>query len=274
MPDDETIIWAARETSNGDASFHAAPLDVGPMLAEGLYDRKESVVMTSATLSTEGNFGYFKGRTGLPEDSDELLVGSPFDYQKAALLLMPSDMPTPTTDGYAGALARVLADLGTSLGGRTMALFTSYSSLRAVANRIRAPLQAEGIQVLAQSIDGPPQQLIARFTHDPRSVLLGTASFWEGVDLPNGVLQALVLTRLPFPGAHRPGGQGQVGTVRRPVQAVFDSPGRVAIPAGHRPADSQQRGQGDHSGVGPKNHGAVVWAVVPEVDTAVYDETV
>ena len=197
-PDDGTIIWAARETSNGDASFHAAPLDVGPMLAEGLYDRKESVVMTSATLSTEGNFGYFKSRTGLTEDSDELLVGSPFDYQKAALLLMPSDMPTPTTDGYANALARVLVDLGMSLGGRTMALFTSYSSLRAVANRIRAPLQAEGIQVLAQSVDGPPQQLIARFTQDPRSVLLGTASFWEGVDLPNGLLQALVLTRLPF----------------------------------------------------------------------------
>ena len=197
-PDDGTIHWAARDPSKGDASFHAAPLDVGPMLAEGLYARKECVVMTSATLSTEGNFDYFKRRTGLPEESEELLVGSPFDYQKAALLLIPSDMPAPTTEGYVEALARVLVDLGGSLGGRTMALFTSYSSLRAVANRVRAPLQAEGIQVLAQSIDGPPQQLISRFTDNPRSVLLGTSSFWEGVDLPNGVLQALVLTRLPF----------------------------------------------------------------------------
>ena len=79
-----------------------------------------------------------------------------------------------------------------------MALFTSYASLRGVANRVRAPLLAEGIQVLAQSVDGRPQQLITRFTDDPSSVLLGTASFWEGVDLPNGVLKALVLTRLPF----------------------------------------------------------------------------
>lgn len=79
-----------------------------------------------------------------------------------------------------------------------MALFTSYSALRGVANRVRAPLMAEGIQVLAQSIDGPPQQLIARFTENPRSLLLGTSSFWEGVDLPSGVLKALVLTRLPF----------------------------------------------------------------------------
>ena len=197
-PDDQAIHWVARDTSKRDMSFHAAPLDVGPTLAEGLYGRKECVVMTSATLSTEGNFDYFRRRTGLPEDSEELLVGSPFDYQRAALLLIPEDMPSPTTEGYVGAISRALVDLGRSLGGRTMALFTSYSALRGVANRLRAPLQAEGIQVLAQSIDGPPQQLISRFTNNPRSVLLGTASFWEGVDLPNGVLQALVLTRLPF----------------------------------------------------------------------------
>ena len=197
-PDDQAIHWVARNASKADVSFHAAPLDVGPTLAEGLYGRKESVVMTSATLSTEGNFDYFRRRTGLPEDSEELLVGSPFDYQKAALLLLPEDMPSPTSDEYIGALSRVLLDLGRSLGGRTMALFTSYAALRGVASRVRAPLQAEGIQVLAQSIDGRPQQLIARFTDDPRSVLLGTSSFWEGVDLPNGVLQALVLTRLPF----------------------------------------------------------------------------
>ena len=197
-PDGQTIHWVRRDASKGELSFHAAPLDVGPTLAEGLYDRKECVIMTSATLSTEGSFDYFRRRTGLPEDSEELLVGSPFDYQKAALLLLPNDMPAPATEGYVGALARVIVDLGISLGGRTMALFTSYSSLRAVANRVRTSLQAEGIQVLAQSIDGPPQQLIARFINDPRSVLLGTASFWEGVDLPNGVLQALVLTRLPF----------------------------------------------------------------------------
>ena len=197
-PEDKIVHWMARDPSKGDVSFHAVPLEVSATLAEELFSRKECVVMTSATLSTEGNFEYLIRRTGLPEDSDELLVGSPFDYQKAALLLIPEDMPSPNADGYLAAVSHVLADLGRSLGGRTMALFTSYAALRGVANRIREPLLAEGIQVLAQSIDGRPQQLIARFTEEPRSVLLGTASFWEGVDLPSGLLKALVLTRLPF----------------------------------------------------------------------------
>ena len=197
-PEERTVHWMARHPSNGEVSLHAVPLDVGATLAEELFGRKECVVLTSATLSTEGNFEYLTRRTGLPEDSEELLVGSPFDYQKAALLLIPEDMPSPNADGYLDALSRVLVDLGEFLGGRTMALFTSYAALRGVANKIRAPLLSEGIQVLAQSVDGPPQQLIARLTEEPSSVLLGTASFWEGVDLPSGLLKALVLTRLPF----------------------------------------------------------------------------
>ena len=197
-PDDHTIHWMARNPTRGDISLHAAPSEVGTTLADELFARKECVVLTSATLSTESNFDYFKGRNGLPEDSEELLVGSPFDYQKAALLIIPEDMPPPSDGGYLDALSRVLVDLGMSLGGHSMALFTSHAALRGVANRIRASLMADGIQVLAQGIDGPPQQLIGRFTDDPKSVLLGTSSFWEGVDLPSGVLKALVLTRLPF----------------------------------------------------------------------------
>jgi DNA polymerase-3 subunit epsilon/ATP-dependent DNA helicase DinG len=127
-----------------------------------------------------------------------LLVGSPFDYQRAALLMIPDDMPPPSSNNYVSSLSRVLIDLGKSLGGHTMALFTSYASLRAVSQQIRASLSAEGVQVLAQSVDGSPQQLMRRFTENPKSVLLGTSSFWEGVDLPGNVLKALVLTRLPF----------------------------------------------------------------------------
>jgi DNA polymerase-3 subunit epsilon/ATP-dependent DNA helicase DinG len=197
-PDDQTIHWLGRDPAKGNITFHAAPLDVGPTLAGQLFARKECVVMTSATLSTEGNFDYVKRRTGLTEDSDELLVGSPFDYQKAALLLIPEDMPSPTAEGYIDALSKVVADLGKHLGGRTMALFTSHSSLRAVGGQVRARLMADGIQLLAQGIDGSPHQLITRFTEEPRSVLLGTSSFWEGVDLPGGALKALVLARLPF----------------------------------------------------------------------------
>ena len=197
-PNDDTIHWLARDQAKGDASLHSAPLDVGATLSEDLFNKKECVVMTSATLSTNGTFDYFRRRSGVPEESEELLVGSPFNYQKAAVLLIPDDMPAPNADGYLDALSRVLVDLSKSLGGRTMALFTSYSALRGVASRVRTPLMGEGITVLAQSIDGRPQQLISRFADDPKSLLLGTSSFWEGVDLPTGVLKALVLTRLPF----------------------------------------------------------------------------
>ena len=79
-----------------------------------------------------------------------------------------------------------------------MALFTSYAALRATAQRIRAPLAAEGIPVMAQGVDGSAPQLLARFGEEPQSVLLGTSSFWEGVDMPSGAVKALVITRLPF----------------------------------------------------------------------------
>ena len=199
-PIDNDIHWISNDQIRGTpiVSLNSAPLDISGTLAAELFQHKDSVVLTSATLSTEGNFEYFKSRVGVGGDSEELLVGSPFDYQKAALLLIPEDMPPPNSDQYVDAMVRVLTDLGTTMNGHTMALFTSYASLRAVAQRLRAPLMGQDIQVLAQSIDGSAQQLMTRFAEEPNSVLLGTASFWEGVDLPPGLLKALVLTRLPF----------------------------------------------------------------------------
>ena len=199
-PIDNDIHWISNDQIRGNpiVSLNSAPLDISGTLAAELFQHKDSVVLTSATLSTEGNFEYFKSRVGVGDDSEELLVGSPFDYQKAALLLIPEDMPPPNSDQYVDAMVRVLTDLGTTMNGHTMALFTSYASLRAVAQRLRAPLMGQDIQVLAQSIDGSAQQLMTRFAEEPNSVLLGTASFWEGVDLPPGLLKALVLTRLPF----------------------------------------------------------------------------
>ena len=199
-PVEDDIHWISNDQVRGQStvSINSAPLDISSTLASDLFQHKDSVVLTSATLSTEGNFNYFKSRVGIGVDSEELLVGSPFDYQKAALLLIPEDMPAPNSDRYVDAVVRVMTDLGTGMKGRTMALFTSYSALRAVAQRLRAPLMAEGVQVLAQSVDGSAQQLMTRFAEEPDSVLLGTASFWEGVDMPPGLLKALVLARLPF----------------------------------------------------------------------------
>ena len=196
--DDQQINWLSLDQGRGELSFNSAPLEVGPTLRKELFDRKESVVFTSATLSAQGTFDYARRRLDLPVDTEELLVGSPFDYRKAALLMIPEDMPQPQTEGYVDGIASALIDLATNLSGRTMALFTSYSALRNVNNRIRNRLQNQGIEVLAQGVDGSPPQISRRFIENPKSVLLGTSSFWEGVDFPSGVLRALVITRLPF----------------------------------------------------------------------------
>lgn len=192
------IHWLRLDQVKGEVSLNSAPLEVGPTLRQRLFDEKDSVVLTSATLSAHGTFAYTRRRLELPDDSDELLVGSSFDYRKAALLMIPEDMPQPQTEGYVEAMGRAIVDLALNLSGRTMALFTSYSALRNVANRIRNRLEQHGIEVLAQGVDGPPAQISRRFVDNPKAVLLGTSSFWEGVDFPSGVMRALVITRLPF----------------------------------------------------------------------------
>ena len=197
-PSEGAIHWVGANPSRGEMSLHSAPLDISGTLDELLFQRKDCVVMTSATLSAEGAFEYFKSRVGVGPEASEKLVGSPFDYQRAAQLLIPEDMPAPNSDRYVESITRVLNDLGQRLGGHTLALFTSYSALRAVAQRLREPLLAHGVQVLAQGTDGSAPQLMTAFAEEPNSVLLGTSSFWEGVDLPTGLLKALVLTRLPF----------------------------------------------------------------------------
>jgi DNA polymerase-3 subunit epsilon/ATP-dependent DNA helicase DinG len=153
--------------------------------------------MTSATLSTAGSFAHISERTGF-HDPDELLLGSPFDYAHAALLSVPEDMPEPNSRAYQSAVESAVTDAAVAAGGATMALFTSHAALQATASAIRGGLQSQGLSVLAQGIDGTPQRLVSRFLDDPRSVLLGTASFWEGVDLAGESLKVLLLARLPF----------------------------------------------------------------------------
>jgi DNA polymerase-3 subunit epsilon/ATP-dependent DNA helicase DinG len=107
-------------------------------------------------------------------------------------------MPNPNQWDYQKAVGEVLWGLGRALVGHTMALFTSHASLRAAANIIRPHLEIEGIRVLAQGIDGSPRQIMRAFMDGDHAVLLGASSFWEGVDLPGGILKAVVVARLPF----------------------------------------------------------------------------
>ena len=197
QPKSDGIYWVTRKGRGSDVTLHSAPLHVGEMLEELLFSQKECVVMTSATLSAGGTFDHVRERTGF-SDTEELLLGSPFDYPRAAMLCVPEDMPEPNSWAYQSAVEEAVSGAVRSVGGRTMALFTSHASLQATASAVRGDMEARGIAVLAQGVDGTPAQLMRRFLDDPQSLLLGTASFWEGVDLPGESLQVLLVTRLPF----------------------------------------------------------------------------
>jgi len=178
-------------------SLHAAPLHVGPLIEQHLFKKKSSVVLTSATLRTGKSFGFIQSRLNA-QDVDTLAVGSPFDYKASTLLYLVTDVPEPNAPGYQKSIETGLIDLCTAMGGRTLALFTSYSQLRATARVLVAELAARDILVFEQSDGSSRRQLLDRFKTAERGVLLGTRSFWEGVDVPGQALSCLAITRLPF----------------------------------------------------------------------------
>ena len=196
-PDDEQIYWLTLSARRAELSLHAAPLHVAEQLDELIFSQTRSVVMTSATLSAENAFDHIIERTGFT-DARELLLGSPFDYPNAAALCLPNDMPEPRSWAYQEMLESAIKDAAIAAEGRTMALFTSYSALRSAASNVKDDLKARGIEVLQQGADGPPAQVVRRFMQNPRAVLLGTASFWEGVDISGDALSVIIVARLPF----------------------------------------------------------------------------
>lgn len=195
--EDEKIYWASLRERENILTLCAVPLHVGSILEDSLFSQKECVVLTSATLSTEGHFEYIKERLGL-SDARELLLGTSFDYMNSAMVYIPEDIPEPGKGGYQQGLEQALIDLCRATRGQAMALFTSYSALRASYGAIWAPLRGQDILVLGQGIDGAPKQLLETFKTYPRTLLLGTSSFWEGIDVGGEALSVLIMARLPF----------------------------------------------------------------------------
>jgi DNA polymerase-3 subunit epsilon/ATP-dependent DNA helicase DinG len=179
--------------------MHRAPIDVSWQLRNGLFEKLDTAVLTSATLRTYGGFEFMRRRLGLPPSAQEIALDSSFDYLSQALCILPSDIPPYDDNRYDSYLAGAVADCARRLGGRTLALFTGYTALRRIADDIERRLAGEGIAVLAQGIDGSRRQLIESFTASDRTVLCGTSSFWEGIDIPGDALQCVVIAKLPFP---------------------------------------------------------------------------
>jgi ATP-dependent DNA helicase DinG len=180
----------------------AVPLDLAPILRDDLFRRVATTVVTSATLATDRRFDFLSGRLGLTEPDVEPECGifpSPFDYASQALLAIPTGVAAPNVDPEAhfAAVLEALWDLVEAADGGTFALFTSHRDVRRAAEALRARGGEARWPILVHGEDAR-DGLLRRFRSSERSVLLGTASFWEGVDVPGDTLRALLLARLPF----------------------------------------------------------------------------
>ena len=190
------VAWVELNEQANEATLVAAPMFVSDMIESELIHQKRSVVLTGATLRTGSGFTFIRERLGL-WDVPASTVESPFDYERSTLLFMPSDMPDPRNSHYQQTVDQAIALAAEAVGGSTVALFTSYAQLRATADAIRAPLDRHGITVLQHGTSSR-RRLLREYRQTERAVLLGTRSFWEGVDLPGDELKCLLIVRLPF----------------------------------------------------------------------------
>ena len=196
-PSNELIYWIEVNPRGERLSLNAAPLRVGPLVEKHLWHEKACVVMASATLTTHGEFRYLRN-TLSADEVDTLSLGSPFDYESSTLLYVANDMPEPNAPGYQQALDRAILSTAKATGGRMLVLFTSYAALKKTAQAITGPLAREDIFVFEQGEGASPNALLESFKSTDRAVLLGTRSFWEGVDVPGDSLSVVVITKLPF----------------------------------------------------------------------------
>lgn len=197
-PDPNSIYWISVNRQNGDIGLHAAPLHVGATLQKNLFAPRQTVILTSATLSISGSFNFIENRLGIGEWADHLQVGSPFDYARAALVYVPNDIPEPGQPGYQKAVEAGLLELIRATRGRTLVLFTSHAQLQATYRALARKLEEDDILVIAQGLDGSRRQVLETFKTQERMALFGTKSFWEGIDVVGEALSCLAITRLPF----------------------------------------------------------------------------
>ena len=192
---DSGLRWV--ECGNRGFTLSFTPFEVATRFGELMRSRGGAWIFTSATLAVGDDFSHFLGRIGAI-DAPSVRIDSPFDFPRQALLYLPADMPDPAHPGYTGRVLDVALPLIEAAGGRSFLLFTSHRALREAAHRLEAlPAFRHGYPLLVQG-DSPRETLLARFRELGNAVLLGTASFWEGVDVRGHALALVVIDKLPF----------------------------------------------------------------------------
>jgi Rad3-related DNA helicase/DNA polymerase III epsilon subunit-like protein len=198
-PDPNRVYWFTLAARSENLVLRAAPINVGTLLRERVYSERRSTVFTSATLAVGGSFDYFRSRIGLGSQAEELILPSPFDFLHQALVCLPTDLPAPEHEDFDRGVEEIVAALARRVGGRTLVLFTSHRQLRDVHAALKQRIDLDDVLILAQGIDGQRRPLLKAFEEAERPLLLGTSSFWEGIDVPGERLSCVVMVRLPFP---------------------------------------------------------------------------
>jgi ATP-dependent DNA helicase DinG len=174
--------------------LHLSPVNVAEILHDSLWGNPESVIATSATLSNSGTFCYLKKRLGTP-DCNELILGSPFDFENQAMLYVPDDLAFPSSaPEYADAVSDKIRDLLLASNGRAFMLFTSYRMLNEVFNRL---VDVVPFRLLKQG-EMSNDRLIQEFRENDDTCLMGVHSFWEGIDVKGERLSCVIIDKLPF----------------------------------------------------------------------------
>lgn len=215
----ESVYWIEQSRANRKRTvvrLCSAPVDVGDVLRSQLFEQTRSVVLTSATLSTGGQkpFHYFQSRVGLSA-ARCVQLGSPFDYADQASLILLRDMPDPTEKKeYERLCVAMIKRYVARTRGRAFVLFTSYEMLRSVARQLNGWLVSENLTLFSQADGVPRSQMLEKFKNTSHSVLFGTESFWQGVDVQGDALQNVIITKLPFSVPDQPLREARIESIR------------------------------------------------------------
>ncbi len=220
-PSDNFVYWSSvNQRRNMELMLNGAPLDVAAELRSRLFSQNRAHILTGATVSEAGSFD--RVQTTLGFDADETMsIGSPFDFKKAALILVPEDIPQPNTPGYNEAVTNAVHDIVSATNGRTLALFTANSALNSARDALFNRFRNTDTEVFGQGRDGPASRVMQLLNDSENAVALGAMSLWEGIDLQDSSINSLVMTRLPFPVPRDPIHEARSENLENPFNGYF-----------------------------------------------------